>query len=412
MSQIAVEKSLPAEGGALPVSNGKLAMWLFLSTEVMFFAALLGSYLVLRWSTPGGDWPSQHAVHVQPLLGVVNTLILIASSLAMARAAGLLRMGASGTCRLWMLVAFLLGLSFLGIKSIEYNEKFKLGLLPAGSASLLHDRADVYYLGHLKATLNQAVGVGTTTTTGDSATGDSPAPLVTETGATDLKKVVLFGGVNWTEEQLGRETNEARQRELLEQLAESVYPLHASSQVRERAQAERAELDSSLKKLSDQQTSGTTQLAEMQERIALNQKKLAEASDADKPAWSSALEKVRAEAVSLTGELTKWKTAEAATSARNDFLKLVAELPEDSGLDRKLELNLPKVIPQGRTWANTYFLLTGCHALHLLAGLVVIGGLLLTRLGASKLGWVENTSLYWQFVDVVWLVLMPLIYFL
>jgi heme/copper-type cytochrome/quinol oxidase subunit 3 len=50
--------------------------------------------------------------------------------------------------------------------------------------------------------------------------------------------------------------------------------------------------------------------------------------------------------------------------------------------------------------------------LHLIAGLVVMGGLLLTRLRVAQLGWVENTSLYWQFVDVVWLVLFPFIYFL
>jgi heme/copper-type cytochrome/quinol oxidase subunit 3 len=87
-------------------------------------------------------------------------------------------------------------------------------------------------------------------------------------------------------------------------------------------------------------------------------------------------------------------------------------LPSGVGLDEPLGLKLPKVIPQGRTWANTYFLLTGCHALHLIAGLVVMGGLLLTRLRVAQLGWVENTSLYWQFVDVVWLVLFPFIYFL
>jgi len=33
----------------LPLTRGKLIMWLFLSTEIMFFAALLGSYIVLRF---------------------------------------------------------------------------------------------------------------------------------------------------------------------------------------------------------------------------------------------------------------------------------------------------------------------------------------------------------------------------
>lgn len=410
MGQAVIGQPHSVNREALPVSNGKLAMWLFLSTEVMFFAALLGSYLVLRWSAPGGEWPDRHAVHVQPVLGVVNTLILVASSLAMARAASLLRSGAAGTCRIWMLVAFLLGLAFLGIKSIEYNEKYKLGLLPAGNASLLHDRSDVYYLGHLKAVLTGALGVTAPADNGALAENE-PQPKVSE-GPEGKRTATLFGGVNWTEQQLGVTVNPARQQELLNRLAEAVYPLHVSDQREENARREQSELRGQLAELQAKQSERTARLSELQERMAQAQAKLAEVNEADKPAWSTALEKAKAEAATLTGELTSLKTEENGAVARIEFLQLVAALPATSGLDRELELNLPKVIPQGRTWSNTYFLLTGCHALHLIAGLVVIGGLLLTRLGTRQLGWVENTSLYWQFVDVVWLILFPLIYLL
>ena len=37
---------------AMPLPNGKLAMWLFLVTEIMFFTALIGTYLILRSSVP------------------------------------------------------------------------------------------------------------------------------------------------------------------------------------------------------------------------------------------------------------------------------------------------------------------------------------------------------------------------
>jgi len=37
---------------ALPVTPGKVAMWLFLATEVMFFTGLIGSYIVLRAGSP------------------------------------------------------------------------------------------------------------------------------------------------------------------------------------------------------------------------------------------------------------------------------------------------------------------------------------------------------------------------
>src|SRR3954454_19397434 len=49
------EHATPAATTAVqhpPVSPGKVAMWLFLATEVMFFTGLIGSYIVLRAGTP------------------------------------------------------------------------------------------------------------------------------------------------------------------------------------------------------------------------------------------------------------------------------------------------------------------------------------------------------------------------
>ena len=60
---------------ALPISNGKAFMWLFLSTEIMFFAALIGTYIVLRFGAL--TWPSTHDVHLAEIWGAVNTFVLI-----------------------------------------------------------------------------------------------------------------------------------------------------------------------------------------------------------------------------------------------------------------------------------------------------------------------------------------------
>lgn len=430
MGQAVIEHSESVSREALPVNNGKLAMWLFLSTEVMFFAALLGSYLVLRWSTPGGEWPDQHAVHVQPWLGVVNTLILIASSVAMARAAGWLRSGSAGRCWVWMLAAFFLGLSFLGIKAMEYNQKYRLGLLPSGQASRLHDRADVYYLAQLKAVLTGAAGgaINRDSTSRDStlppradsppANHGSPDGAASDGGSLGggslggARTATLFGGVNWTEQQLGMSDDPVRQQELLNQLAQAVYPLAGLA---ERERSVLAELEESrvrLAALQSQQADWTKQLDGAQETIAAAQSRPGEANAADLSVSTAGLEQARSEAAVLTGRLSGARAEESSVAARVEFLELLAGLPEDVGLDESLGLNLPKVIPQGRTWANTYFLLTGCHALHLIAGLLVIGGLLCVVPRKRQLGWVENTSLYWQFVDVVWLVLFPLIYLL
>jgi heme/copper-type cytochrome/quinol oxidase subunit 3 len=44
-----------------PVTPGKVAMWLFLATEVMFFTGLIGSYIVLRSGSPSSYYSSLYS---------------------------------------------------------------------------------------------------------------------------------------------------------------------------------------------------------------------------------------------------------------------------------------------------------------------------------------------------------------
>jgi cytochrome c oxidase subunit 3 len=73
-------------------------------------------------------------------------------------------------------------------------------------------------------------------------------------------------------------------------------------------------------------------------------------------------------------------------------------------------LRLPIMIPSGNMWASTYFLLTGFHAIHVLVGLFVFALALPLRLDAKRANFLENTGLYWHFVDLVWIFLFPLLY--
>src|SRR5882672_11016002 len=68
----------------LPLSNGKLIIWLFLSTEIMFFAGLIGTYIVLRFGAP--TWPLPREVHLQEFVGAFNTFVLICSSVTIVLA--------------------------------------------------------------------------------------------------------------------------------------------------------------------------------------------------------------------------------------------------------------------------------------------------------------------------------------
>src|SRR5436305_3232745 len=83
MAHVAHEEPQQLHMG-LPLPSGKLAMWLFLVTEIMFFTALIGTYLILRNAIPTHQvvrWPTPEDVHLVEWIGAVNTFVLILSSL-------------------------------------------------------------------------------------------------------------------------------------------------------------------------------------------------------------------------------------------------------------------------------------------------------------------------------------------
>jgi len=137
----------------LPLSRGKLIMWLFLSTEIMFFAALLGSYVVLRFGA--AVWPKPHHVHLSEPIGALNTFVLICSSVTVVLALEAARANKRSLAKLWMLATLLLGSLFLGIKGYEYSAKFSHGIYPAAPRGMIYERPDLYYGSAVRARLGE-----------------------------------------------------------------------------------------------------------------------------------------------------------------------------------------------------------------------------------------------------------------
>lgn len=127
MSQPAHEETTQPMG--LPIANGKLAMWLFLVTEIMFFSAIIGTYIVLRLGA-GDKWPTPHQVHLVEWMGAVNTFVLICSSLSVVLALSAIGKNDVKMCCYWIAISLALGCVFLGIKFIEYKGKFEHKILP------------------------------------------------------------------------------------------------------------------------------------------------------------------------------------------------------------------------------------------------------------------------------------------
>ncbi|HVA50769.1 MAG TPA: heme-copper oxidase subunit III [Pirellulales bacterium] len=127
----------------LPISNGKLFMWLFLSTEIMFFAALIGVYIVIRFGAP--VWPATHEVHLSEPIGAFNTFVLICSSVSVVLALEAAKTNNAANAKFWIVVTLALGGVFLGVKMYEYNAKFAHGIYPWYPRSRVYEKPDIYF---------------------------------------------------------------------------------------------------------------------------------------------------------------------------------------------------------------------------------------------------------------------------
>jgi cytochrome c oxidase subunit 3 len=103
--------------------SSTLGMWLFLVTEIMFFGGLFTAYVVYR------SWYSEAFLlasnTLDVLWGGINTAVLICSSLTMALAIWAAQVNWRKGIVLFLIATIALGGVFLGIKTIEYRDKFE-----------------------------------------------------------------------------------------------------------------------------------------------------------------------------------------------------------------------------------------------------------------------------------------------
>lgn len=109
-------------------SASVFGMWVFLATEVLLFGGILAAFMATRVFYPH-DF-EQAAGRLNVLIGGVNTVVLLASSLAMALAVHAARAGNRRTMLLCLGLTALLGAGFLGLKGYEYYTDWRDGIVP------------------------------------------------------------------------------------------------------------------------------------------------------------------------------------------------------------------------------------------------------------------------------------------
>ena len=399
---------------AVQVSKGKLAVCVFLSTEIIFFTVLIGTCIVHRFGTPRGTWPTPGDVHVVVWIGALSTFLLICSSVTIMYALRTAKQEMAGKSNQWLMATFVLGCSFLGILAYEYNSKFEHGVYPQHPRSLLYDRADLSFLAGVKAVTDQEILSREqlkTAAVAQSPTGDAYSQDTLET-----LRLVRAGLVDWTQRKVMQSNDPLAQSLAIESLAHQLYPLGENEKIDIYLANDNEAVIIRLKSLESDFLHADEKVSRLQDEVDL----LAAKPEKISPQRSEIDDSNAADIV--TDSLVE-KTAEVNLAAiessrlRNliNPLKKRLEAMEvldstEHGIIEDFQLRLPRVIPNGNSWASIYFLLMGFHALHVLGGLVAFLILLTMRLGGRHVGVLENVGIFWHFVGIVWIFLFPFLY--
>ena len=116
-----LEEKWPLES----ISKEKLGVWVFIMTEILIFGSLIVAYVYVRLSS--SSWPVASQTH-DVILGMVNTIILLTSSLAMVLSLHFIRAGNVKGLKIGLVSTFVLGATFLTIKlGVEWPQYYRNG---------------------------------------------------------------------------------------------------------------------------------------------------------------------------------------------------------------------------------------------------------------------------------------------
>ena len=335
----------------IPIPNSKLGLWLFLGTEIMFFTAFIGSYIVLRLGSKG--WPTDpHDTHINVFAGGVNTFVLIVSSYLVVVAHEAMAQKNFTKARTYLLGTLILAFVFLGIKSVEYYGKISHDILP----------------GHIAETSSQAV----------------------KKASRELEVVVRKRFAEYTDS--GAIPTE-RPNDIVN-LVVQVAGLPSAAKPEDVSDSTFAAL----------QESAPVDSELYNKWMNLHQHIVANTSldfPATGPDYLAAREKLKA------GEkLPELKYAEVE--------KLLVELKSNEKYGSYVNSGVFEMHPvvYGNIFASMYFLMTGFHAVHVIVGMILFVAVIKegSKLNEKWTDFVENSGLYWHFVDLVWIFLFPLLY--
>jgi cytochrome c oxidase subunit III len=346
--------------------SGKLGIWLFLVTEVLFFSGMFCAYALFRARNPEiFTFASQF---LNTSLGAFNTGVLLFSSLTMAWGVRCAQLRQRGGLVLCLAITLCCASMFLGVKAVEYTHKWDLGLLPAS----LYQPQHLQTHGHHEAWQPLSA-----------LTGQVPMDYLT--ALCIVPGLIVLGLGIWTAKVFV--TGDRRIKEVASSLFVTSICFFVGvgiGKLFESAEASSHHADSHH---SDSNDAGHHNSEQHHSDDHSGDHANLEMNHSGKGLMADAATSVRFVA----------EVDEAATPAPGD--------PTINMVDQKGGAGL---------FFSVYYCMTGVHAIHIIGGMLVLGWLLIR---ASKdvfneqyFGPVDYVGLYWHLVDLIWIYLFPLLY--
>jgi cytochrome c oxidase subunit III len=149
---------------------GSFGMWVFLLTEIMFFGGAFTAYIIYR--AKFGNYFAIASHELDVWLGLLNTGVLITSSLTMALGVYYSQIGKRKQQVVYLILTIILGTTFLVVKYFEYREKYIHHHIPGISFHIegeqenpeLRQKAQIFFTMYFALTglhaIHMIVGIG------------------------------------------------------------------------------------------------------------------------------------------------------------------------------------------------------------------------------------------------------------
>jgi len=390
----------------------KFGMWLFIATELLLFGGLFAAYAVYRGNNP--ELFQYGAQYLSTTMGAINTAVLILSSLTIAIAVRCAQLEQRRGLVTMLALTVLGGAIFMGIKYVEYSEKFEKNLVWSTAFYQKPDKTGA-----------EAEGTAGTDAVGGQEVAAAPAAGDAENGrklwmntclachgergqgvtgqAFDYRETDFVA--SQSDEELlafikrGRMPFDSANRTGVQMPPKGGNPLLSDEQLRDIiAYIRTLDLSSDAAGESDSEADAdSTSRADAGDDGG--DESTAQKSDFNIPKSS----------IPLAGRGPQGLNPD--WEQRGTRQPVAHHVPHDKVLHPLDDPDRPENLHH---FFGIYFLMTGLHGFHVLIGMVIIGALTVLawfgRFSSSYYTPVELTGLYWHVVDLIWIFLFPLLY--